>query len=168
LQVCTKCGVEKPLTEYYERVWGINRQIKTRHRQCKVCIGKQVQRSNARRATERREYLKRKYQERSQGKVRRRKGDTPKRVIRRAFLNWIKESPCADCGNCFDPVSMDFDHIRGEKLFNLPEVVGMFIDDEIVMEEIQKCEVVCSNCHRVRTKKRKHERKQQRSVVSSA
>jgi len=47
---------------------------------------------------------------------------------------------------------MDFDHVRGVKLFN----VGMMTSRsfELIDAEIAKCEIVCSNCHRIRTKQR--------------
>ncbi len=62
----------------------------------------------------------------------------------------IKKSPCADCGNSFNPESMDFDHVRGTKLKNISQISVL----SLALEEIKKCELVCSNCHRVRTRKR--------------
>ena len=62
----------------------------------------------------------------------------------------IKKSPCADCGNSFNPESMDFDHVRGTKLKNISQISVL----RLALEEIKKCELVCSNCHRVRTRKR--------------
>jgi hypothetical protein len=55
--------------------------------------------------------------------------------------------PCMDCGGMFPPVAMDFDHVRGKKLFN----VGMAKSLEALDSEIEKCDLVCANCHRVRT-----------------
>jgi hypothetical protein len=46
---------------------------------------------------------------------------------------------------------MDFDHVRGEKLFGI--AVNMNISWERLEAEIAKCEIVCANCHRIRTKK---------------
>jgi hypothetical protein len=45
---------------------------------------------------------------------------------------------------------MDFDHVRGEKKFNVAHFIytGSY---QAVQDEIAKCEVVCSNCHRLRT-----------------
>jgi hypothetical protein len=44
---------------------------------------------------------------------------------------------------------MDFDHVRGTKQFNLALPAGWTYGE--ILEEIAKCDVVCSNCHRVRT-----------------
>jgi hypothetical protein len=51
---------------------------------------------------------------------------------------------------------MDFDHVRGEKKFKVAEAVqfayGLNFDQ--LRAEIAKCEVVCANCHRIRTASR--------------
>ena len=54
---------------------------------------------------------------------------------------------CVDCG-CNDPRVLDFDHI-GEKSFNVAAMAGGNL--RRVFEEIMKCEVRCSNCHRIKT-----------------
>mgnify|MGYP001009485643 CR=1 FL=1 len=70
----------------------------------------------------------------------------------RIFINKIKMSPCMDCNNCFPPEAMDFDHVMGEKLSCISNMICK--NKNIVMEEIAKCELVCANCHRIRTIKR--------------
>ena len=77
----------------------------------------------------------------------------------RARLAALKDVPCADCGGRFPAVCMDFDHVRGTKLFEVckPKTVGPGLD-----EEIKKCDVVCSNCHRIRTHRRRLAAKLQR------
>jgi len=49
---------------------------------------------------------------------------------------------------------MDFDHVRGRKHKNVMELVPT-LSKKKIDEEIAKCEVVCSNCHRIRTHMRK-------------
>lgn len=67
-------------------------------------------------------------------------------------VNKIKNQPCVDCKQTFNPWQMDFDHIKGKKLFNISEAAGNgTIKIETILEEVSKCEVVCSNCHRQRT-----------------
>jgi hypothetical protein len=80
--------------------------------------------------------------------------DDIRRTKRREELNDLKKVPCAECGKRFDPVAMDFDHVRGKK----SSTIGKGSLDknwDLVLEEIKKCEVVCSNCHRIRTKQRR-------------
>jgi hypothetical protein len=68
---------------------------------------------------------------------------------KRTLIQMAKMVPCADCGVQYPPVAMDFDHVRGTKLFNLNKGWGR--PWSAIHEEMAKCEVVCSNCHRVRT-----------------
>jgi len=47
---------------------------------------------------------------------------------------------------------MDFDHLRDKK-YNISNMVCSDYGVAL-MEEIEKCELVCANCHRIRTQKR--------------
>jgi hypothetical protein len=70
----------------------------------------------------------------------------------RQIMDLAKDRPCADCKQSYPPVVMDFDHVRGEKLFNVSAHGGR--SRKSVILEIEKCEVVCANCHRLRTESR--------------
>lgn len=73
------------------------------------------------------------------------------RAAVRALVDAAKSIPCAECGLTFDPICMDFDHRPGEvKVRN----VSQMRDIEQIKLEIAKCDVVCANCHRLRTKQR--------------
>jgi len=67
----------------------------------------------------------------------------------REYLVLAKDKPCADCGVKFAPCAMDFDHTRSEKKFTIGS--GGTMSLKKLKEEIAKCDVVCANCHRVRT-----------------
>lgn len=72
----------------------------------------------------------------------------------RAFIIDSKKRPCADCKVQYPPYVMDFDHLPGQKkrgLLSNDRLWGM----NTAKQEIAKCEVVCSNCHRIRTHTRK-------------
>ena len=63
-----------------------------------------------------------------------------------------KAVPCADCGQRYPHYVMDFDHRDPTiKVMN----VGETRSKAKTLEEIAKCDVVCSNCHRERTWKDK-------------
>ena len=47
-------------------------------------------------------------------------------------------------------VVLEFDHVTGEKSYNISNKIGQ-VPLESMMEEIGKCEIVCANCHRIRT-----------------
>jgi len=65
----------------------------------------------------------------------------------------LKDGPCVDCGGKFPSECMDFDHVpeRGPKLASVGRLLR---DEELLQAEIAKCDLVCSNCHRIRTKAR--------------
>ena len=72
---------------------------------------------------------------------------------RQEFINHKKSIPCADCGVMYKPWVMQFDHLVGtDKKFNLSR--GRFRTYRKIKMEIEKCEVVCANCHAERTHKR--------------
>lgn len=76
------------------------------------------------------------------------------RKKRQALIDKLKDIPCADCGNMFPPECMDFDHVRGEKLFAIGNGAVRHYSLARVIAEIAKCELVCANCHRIRTRRR--------------
>jgi len=53
---------------------------------------------------------------------------------------------------------MDFDHVRGKKHKNVMELIPT-LSKKKIDEEIAKCEIVCSNCHRIRTHLRKNQKR---------
>jgi hypothetical protein len=87
----------------------------------------------------------------SEWKIKRNTWAANKRAEIMAHINAQKEVPCADCGVQYPPYVMDFDHVRGEKFGSVNWLVAQRYRLEVIQEEIDKCEVVCSNCHRERT-----------------
>lgn len=70
----------------------------------------------------------------------------------KALVAEMKNVPCMDCGDEFPHVCMEFDHRHPEEKFKaVANLVGTGYRWSVVLEEIAKCDVVCSNCHAVRT-----------------
>ena len=70
----------------------------------------------------------------------------------KAFIREVKDNkPCVDCGERFPHYVLDFDHVRGEKVNNISLMAGRRCSLTAIKAEIEKCELVCANCHRVRT-----------------
>lgn len=65
----------------------------------------------------------------------------------------MKNNPCRDCGDCFPPEAMDFDHVRGKKIASIAQMRSRAWTQVLI--ELAKCELVCANCHRIRTWQRK-------------
>lgn len=72
----------------------------------------------------------------------------------RKVVQEAKSCPCSDCKQTYPWYVMDFDHVRGKKLFNLALAANKLMALNLVKDEIAKCDVVCANCHRERTFKR--------------
>ena len=76
----------------------------------------------------------------------------------REYVYEIKSrSKCVDCGET-NPIMLDFDHVRGKKILCISDMMRGAYGIDSIKKEINKCEVRCSNCHRVATHKRKHDR----------
>lgn len=129
MKQCTKCGLSKELSEFHLK-HGTPISI------CKFCkssISRQHYLDNSS------AYKKRAISARA------RIAELSKR---------LRQQPCVDCKKTYPPVCMDFDHRPGtEKIANVSDLVN---DNRINQfnEEVKKCDVVCSNCHRIRTSKR--------------
>ncbi len=83
------------------------------------------------------------------------------KATRRSFLDAIKDLPCQDCGGRFPPECMDFDHRDPElKSFGIGRDSAFSTKDPEVLRtlmlEVSKCDLICSNCHRIRTKAQNH------------
>ncbi len=62
----------------------------------------------------------------------------------------LKESSgCKDCGEN-NHIVLDFDHLRDKK-YNISRMIHDGFSWKAIMKEVEKCDVVCANCHRIRT-----------------
>jgi hypothetical protein len=145
VRVCTKCGEPKALSEFH------------RHRQqgyqawCKPC---------------RKAYAADHYQ---RHRARRKAHNRKRRAEFSAWYAGLKRGkPCADCGGVFPPEAMHWDHLDGA---TKTADVSRFASAKsrlLLLAEIEKCELVCANCHAVRTTRRRREAEQpQRAFTQS-
>lgn len=73
------------------------------------------------------------------------------------LVNVYKDQPCLDCGLRFPLECMDFDHVSGTKIAGISQMIHHKATS-VLLEEIAKCELVCANCHRIRTTKRRKQK----------
>lgn len=108
----------------------------------KKCVVASWKKNNKEKAKEHRRKSEKK-------RVKKKRSKDKERVIRmREIINKIKiEKGCSDCGYNLHAIALDFDHIRGVKEFDIAQCRSL----PKALEEIKKCEVVCANCHRIRT-----------------
>ncbi|MHB1422465.1 MAG: hypothetical protein ACYC3I_04560 [Gemmataceae bacterium] len=141
---CARCRQTKPLSEFRRK--GLNGL----QPYCRPCQS---------------EYHKEHYQKNKEAyfaSARHRK----KRLL--AVLQAAKDKLCADCGIKYPYYVMDFDHgdVRG-----IRGAMNRFIRSrslKTALEEIAKCEVVCSNCHRERTYQRKQYRAKKYRMIEES
>jgi hypothetical protein len=132
MKVCYRCQIEKE-----DSLFSISSKNKDKLQSyCKKCaVEKRMQKYNENRDGER-EY-KKQYSKNNSIKLKK-----------------YKESlPCADCGIYYPSYVTDFDHIFNDKSADVSNM--MTYGWQRIFKEIKKCELVCANCHRERTYKRK-------------
>lgn len=125
---CAKCGQSKPINEFHQ----------SRAGSFSYC-------GDCRRAYDRRYYSER-------GKEARLARSRARRSKARAWMSALKEGRvCLDCGGSFPPYVMHWDHLPGYlKVSDVSVLVGNRRRD-VVLAELSKCELVCANCHVMRT-----------------
>jgi hypothetical protein len=72
-----------------------------------------------------------------------------------AWVRSLKEGACVDCAGKFHPAAMQFDHISDNKVTSVADLVKSGYSRQVIQQEIDKCELVCANCHAVRTHTRR-------------
>ena len=81
-----------------------------------------------------------------------------RRKRHRRHQDWLDQKKaeiggCADCGYNAHPAALDFDHLPGTvKRFSIGQQKHRCKEE--LEAEIAKCELVCANCHRIRTYER--------------
>ncbi len=131
-KVCSRCRKEKELSEFTKKSSnksGYNASC----RECTRLFSKKHYKDN-------KEYYLKKARKRNEE-------FTP--VLMRLVLDHFKENPCIDCGES-DWRLLEFDHI-GDKKHNISEMIRAGYSPETLKKEIDKCEVRCVKCHRIKT-----------------
>lgn len=74
----------------------------------------------------------------------------------RAEIAALKEAqPCTDCGVSYPSYVMQYDHIGDDKVTDVAKAITRMWSRKKIYEEIAKCELVCANCHAIRTHTRR-------------
>lgn len=96
-------------------------------------------------------YYKNDYYLRGNEKTRLSEKSKREKAEKRQLISSSKDIECMDCGVKYPSYVMDFDHRNpAQKSFTIGAAVSKYSAEQIKLE-IQKCDVVCANCHRIRT-----------------
>lgn len=69
--------------------------------------------------------------------------------MRQKIARYKLSCGCNDCGYDSHHAALEFDHVKGSKRFCISNMTRCLWTK--ILSEIKKCEVVCSNCHKIRT-----------------
>lgn len=134
-RICSKCGIEKDISEFRLR----NKFTQRRQSYCISC-GLEMGRSWYGRNKD--------YQKENAEKHR----IDYRQALRQYVLDYLSSHPCVMCGES-NPVVLEFHHARGEKKTEVSVLIGRGSSLEKLQAEIEKCDVLCANCHRTLTAK---------------
>lgn len=135
-KICSKCKESKPVQDFHKHP-------KTKdglRPSCKICTLLITHNY----------YVNNKSKVLLRNKILRRKTTVNKQ---KKLLDYLGKHPCTDCGNS-DIRVLEFDHVRGSKKLEVARAVSSNYSWQTVEKEIEKCEVVCRNCHAIREHKR--------------
>lgn len=131
VKICSTCEQERSIGEFHKRRLAKDGS-QIRNSKCKYCM---------------REYLKQHY--RSNREYYRDKNRNAKRALRAKLLEYLMQHPCSRCKES-DPIVLEFHHLRDKK-FSIAKMFMRTMAWETLLKEIEKCIVLCSNCHKRET-----------------
>lgn len=138
MKMCSKCGSSKPESEYFVKDSKTGRL----HAHCKVCYKEH-----------RKTYAANHYEKygdayRERARLRRAK---MKRIRQNELIEYMRDKSCVQCGES-DIRVLEFDHIDPAlKSFSIARAINDGVLWDTILAEINKCQVLCSNCHKKRT-----------------
>jgi DNA-binding transcriptional MerR regulator len=90
-----------------------------------------------------------------------------RKEIRRYIVELKEKTPCVDCARTYPFFVTQFDHLpQFMKSFAISQFHQTTLDLEVVIAEIAKCELVCGNCHAIRTHARRVDAKKRKEVYN--
>jgi len=126
-KICCTCNIEKNISAYSFK----NIEKNVYHCSCKECC----------KETRKRNYEKNK-------KVTFDRNNRKRTNLRKWFEEYKKTLSCIKCGENH-PACLDFHHIDSTtKEHTISLMIGGTYSIDTVMREIEKCDILCANCHR--------------------
>ena len=129
---CSRCGETKPYSEFHKFKRGDGYQPWCKS--CRKTYDHQYWQQNKKRWAEN------------------------KQAWNKRRMDWLREmktgKACTDCGGVFPPEAMQWDHLPGTIKLGTISKSMRGLRPKLIFEELAKCELVCANCHAIRTYKR--------------
>jgi hypothetical protein len=138
MKTCTKCLESKPESDFFIRDKSTGRL----HAQCKACYKLHRTTYSAQ------HYLKYGNAYRLRARTRR---AAIKKALQTKMTEYLSDKSCTLCGES-DRRVLDFDHIEPSlKSFGIAQGITNGLTWERLLLEIDKCRILCANCHRKHT-----------------
>ncbi len=140
MQKCSQCEKTKPVNDFYFR----NKNVQLRHKQCKQCY------KQKRSESWQKYYYKHgnKYRHRAISRNRKIKDN-----LKKQMLSYLQDKCCVSCG-IEDSRVLEFDHIDPDsKSASISRLINSTTNWDNVLQEINKCQILCANCHKIKTSK---------------
>lgn len=138
MRTCTRCGMEKEPSNFFVK----DKKTGRLHTQCKQCY-------KDNRATFYAEHYA-KYADLYRSRARARRA-LIRSELHDAMASYLRDKACTVCGEN-DIRVLDFDHINpSEKSIGVARAMTNGYKWKDIVAEINKCQILCANCHRKRT-----------------
>lgn len=135
-KICSKCQKEKPMNEFRWR----NRTKGYRSCWCKSCFSL---------------YEKEKWKDQTDNRRNKHRQQQLSRRSRNINHIWkyLSGKCCVECG-ITNLIVLEFDHIEpNDKCGNISDLARDGYSIKNLQREMEKCQVLCANCHRIKTAK---------------
>ena len=132
MKTCNKCKNEKDNSEFFSSSFtkdGLSYYCKT----CDGEIGKSYYQKNKEKIKKQTALINKK----------------AKQTAREYVSDYLLDHPCAVCGEP-DIIVLEFDHLRDKKV-SISQLINRGSSIKMIQAEIDKCQVLCSNCHKRKT-----------------
>ena len=127
MKICPRCKQEKKLNDF-----GLRSTAKDgRQTYCKICAVESRMESYYNNKDKESEYRK-----------------NIKKRNQKLLQEYKSSRPCTDCKQNYPYYVLDFDHLHSKK-YNVSQMLTLSWGT--ILNEIEKCDLVCANCHRKRT-----------------
>jgi len=135
-KICNKCKNELEIKFFQFK----NKKENKRHTICSIC---QKQYKN--------KWYKNNHKINKNKFIERTKKNKEKK--QQKLYEYLKDKSCIDCGEN-NILTLEFDHINPkDKIGNIGRMASQGLSWEKILYEINKCEIRCANCHRIKTAK---------------
>lgn len=134
-KTCHKCEQDKPVSEFYRHH---RRGYQSMCKACKAAYNREHYRNNIEA-----------YKQRAKEQNKRHRPSVAAQIV-----DYLELHPCVECGND-DVLVLEFHHLDpAEKDFTIGNAVAKRrLSWKRVQREIEKCQVLCANCHKRKTAK---------------